>query len=366
MKAGVIGTGWGARVQVPAFRSAGFEIAGIAGRNPEHTREVAAKLNVPAFTDWRSLLESDGLQLISIVTPPHEHAVMALAALDLGLHVLSEKPMALDASAGRQMRDAAEARPDQLAVIDHELRFLPHWQEARRRVPALGGLRLIEARFSSPGRGDRSRAWNWWSDEAKGGGVLGAIGSHLVDGIRFLTGEEIVAVTATLHTVVKDRHDDEGVRRQVTSDDTALLTLRLASGALAQLNMTVVAAADEDTTLTVHGERGGLRLSGHVLEQAEGGKGWGAVMRSDEIDSPGNTAGGPFGTGTHLLARALADALTRDDHRSLEPAATFGDGLAHQLVLDAARLSARNRGAWTDVAANDSPGSSGADAGLQR
>lgn len=349
MRAGVIGTGWGARVQVPALQAAGFDIIGIAGRDPERTREVADRLGVPSFSTWRELVRSREIELVTIVTPPHEHERMVLDALDQGLHVLSEKPTALNAAEARRMLAAADARPGQLALIDHELRFLPHWQEARSRMPMLNGLRFIEVRFSSPSRGDRSRLWNWWSDEARGGGVLGAVGSHFIDAIRYLTGQEIVATSATLHTVVTERSDASGESRAVTADDTALVTLRLSSGVLAQLNFTVVAAVDEPTTMTLHGESGGLRLSGHLLEEAREKSGWNEVMRTDEIPSPGNTAGGPFGTGTHLIARALAAALQRQDAEALKPAATFADGLAQQLVLDAVRESARGGGVWTEV-----------------
>src|ERR1700704_512585 len=93
---GIIGTGWGTRVQVPAFREAGLDVVAIAGQDAEKTRAVDRDLDVKPFVDWRALLGSD-VDLVSIVTPPSEHLVMATAALDAGKHVLSEKPTALDA-----------------------------------------------------------------------------------------------------------------------------------------------------------------------------------------------------------------------------------------------------------------------------
>jgi ornithine cyclodeaminase/alanine dehydrogenase-like protein (mu-crystallin family) len=86
-KIGIIGTGWGARVQVPAFREAGLEVVAIAAHDAEKTRRTAAELGLTPFDDWRALLDSD-VDLITIVTPPSEHLVMATAALDAGKHVL--------------------------------------------------------------------------------------------------------------------------------------------------------------------------------------------------------------------------------------------------------------------------------------
>lgn len=346
MKAAIIGTGWGARVQVPAFRQAGIEVVGIAGRRPERTRSVADDLSVEAFDDWRGLLES-GADLISIVTPPHQHHEMAIASLEAGLQVLCEKPTALDAAQATAMLDAAQSRSGQLALIDHELRFLSTWQEARRRMSELRGIRHIEVRFSSPGRGDRSRAWNWWSDRELGGGVLGAVGSHFIDAIRYLTGDEIIRARGALKTTIAERPDADGHPREVTSDDTAFATLELAAGAVAELSLTVVAAVDEETTLTIHGEAGGMRLRGHVLEMAESGR-WNLVQQAEEIESPGNTAGGPFGTGTHLIARALY-GYAQGDRDTLAHAATFEDGLVQQRVLDCVRESAARGGAWVEV-----------------
>jgi len=168
---GIIGTGWGARVQVPAFRDAGLDVTGIAGAHRNKTRRVAEELDVKAYDDWRELIAADDVDLVSIVTPPAEHVAMAIASLDGGKHVLSEKPAALNAREAEQLVDAAQSHPTQLALIDHELRFLPAWRAARERVRELGAIRYIEVRYASPSRGDRTREWNWWSDATRGGGV---------------------------------------------------------------------------------------------------------------------------------------------------------------------------------------------------
>lgn len=322
-RVGIIGGGWGARVQAPAFRDAGFDVV-TAGRD-----------------DWRALLQRDDVDLVSIVTPPSEHREMTLAALAGGKHVVCEKPTALDAAEAEEMLAAAGAHGDRITIIDHELRFLPAWRAARAAIGELGGLRYAEVRYSSPSRGDRSRAWNWWSDAARGGGVWGAVGSHYVDALRYF-GFEIEAAQASLQTVIGERSS-----KPVTSDDFAAVHLRLAGGAIAAMTFSSVAAVDEPTTLTLHGERGAFRLTGEEWLRAD--RGWNFVRAagSNLSDAPGNSLGGAFGSGTIELARALRAAL-EGDRDALAPAATFADGLAQQRVLDAARASARG-GGWVAI-----------------
>ena len=129
---------------------------------------------------------------------------MATAALEAGKHVISEKPTAMNAHEAEQLVKAAHAHPSQIAIIDHELRFLPAWIAARERIGEIGALRYAEVRYASPGRGDRKREWNWWSDVEEGGGIWGAVGSHFVDAFRYF-GFEIAAAQAMLHTAIAER-----------------------------------------------------------------------------------------------------------------------------------------------------------------
>src|SRR6266550_1446642 len=179
-RVGIIGRGWGERSQAPNFREAGLDVVTIAGRD-----------------NWRALLDRDDIDLISIVMPPSRHVEMAIAALEHGKHVVCEKPTALNAKEAERLVEAARSRPTQIAIIDHELRFLPSFIAARQRIAEIGPIRYAEVRYASPGRGDRSRPWNWWSDANEGGGVWGAVGSHFVDAFRYL-GSEIESVQAML------------------------------------------------------------------------------------------------------------------------------------------------------------------------
>ena len=324
----IIGTGTGARVQQPAFLEAGLRVLDPAGRDR-----------------WREVIASPEVDLVSVVMPPILHLEIARAALDAGKHVLCEKPTAIDGGEAEELVAVAKASKDRITLIDHELRFLPSFQAAREQIGQLGGVRFVEVRYASPGRGDRKREWNWWSDASMGGGIWGAVGSHFIDTIRYL-GMEIESVHALLHTMVDQRPSGSAMRK-VTSDDFAAVHLRLRGGAVASLTLCAAASGpDEPASTTVHGENGALRLVGEELLMSDPGKPFRRVAGGDLQQRTGNSPGGAFGTGTLLLGQALVRALDHGDRRALAPAATFEDGLAQQKVLDAARESSQKEGSW--------------------
>jgi len=340
---GIIGTGFGARVQTPLFRQAGLEVVALAGFHRDKTRQIATEVGMRAHDDWRDLIASPDLDLVSVTTPPSEHREMAIAVLEAGKHVLCEKPTALNADEARDMVAAAKRHSDQIAIIDHELRFVPSLRDARERLGEIGTVRYAEVRYSSPSRGDRTREWNWWSDAARGGGIWGAVGSHFVDALRWF-GMEIESVQAMLHTIVDRRPFGDGTR-EVTSDDLASIDLRLRGGGLAVMALSTVSSGpDEAATMTIHGESGAMRLIGQEVLLSRGGSPFEQIA-APAPKLPGNSPGGAFGTGTLYLGHALRAALDDGDRSALAPAATFEDGLMQQRVLDAGRkASASNSG----------------------
>lgn len=320
----------------------------IAGHRADNTRKIAGELKLQPFDDWRKLVADPSIDLVSIVTPPSEHLEMATAALSARKHVLSEKPTALDAAEAQQLVEAARQAPDRIALIDHELRFLPSFLAARQRVRDLGEIRYIETRYSSQGRSDRTREWNWWNDADRGGGVWGAVGAHFVDTLRYL-GMEVEAVQATLRATIGMR-PFEGGTRAVTADDFASVNLRMRGGALAAMTFSAVSGGpDESSVITVHGEEGAIRLVGEELLVAMRGEPFTRHTGGPMTERKGNSFGGAFGSGTLALGEALRVAIDDGDRAALAPAATFEDGLQQQRVLDAARRSNANDGRWEGV-----------------
>lgn len=314
----IIGHGWGERSQSPNFRDAGLDVIAVTGRD-----------------GWRDAIRSNA-DVVTVVMPPSLHLEMATAALEAGKHVVCEKPMAMNVAEAEQLVLAAAKHSERIAIIDHELRFVPAFRAARERIAEIGPIRFAEVRYSSPSRGDRNRAWNWWSDAKMGGGVWGAVGSHFIDALRYL-GCEIESVRAELRTVIRERSG-----KPVTADDLTAVHLDLRGGGFASMTFNAVGSGpDEQAVLTIHGEQASFRLTAEELLFAKRGEAYQRIAGSDMANRPGNSRGGAFGTGTYHLGLAIRQAIDDGDRNALSPAATFADGLAVQRVLDAARESSR-------------------------
>ena len=348
---GIIGSGFARTTQIPGFAACeGARVVAIASGRRENAERVAREFGIPTVADdWRGVVGREDVDLVSVVTPPVTHLEMTLAALDAGKAVLCEKPMAMDAAEADLMRRRAGEK-GALALIDHELRFLPGRLKAREllRRGEIGEVRHAKLLYRADSRAARGRKWDWWSDEASGGGALGAIGSHAVDGFRWLLGAEVTHVFGSLATHVAERPDElTGVARQVTADDEANLILRLADGGLtrgatAAVSLSVVEQGRPEHRLEVFGSEGALRVEeGGELWRSRTGEGrWTRVETEAGPLARGMRDSG-WSRGFTVFARALVAAL-REGRRSVEGAATFEDGYRTQLVLDAARRSNRS------------------------
>lgn len=356
IRIGIVGAGFAQTTQIPGFQNCeGAQIVAIASARREHAAEVAREFNIPNIEDdWRSLVAREDIDLVSIVTPVVTHYEMTIAALESGKSVLCEKPMAMDAGEARRMTDSARAA-GVLGLIDHELRFLPGRIKMRELVQSgeIGKVRHASLTFRSDSRADPTRSWNWWSDEKQGGGALGAIGSHVVDGFRWFLGTEVSEVVANLTTHIRERKDHEGRARPVTTDDETNMLLRFADGeftegATGMASMSLVEAGKPEHRLEIFGSSGALMIedNGDLWQASAGGAQWQRVEVGRGELAPG-VRDSSWGRGFTIFSRKIIDAL-RAGETTVEGAATFADGYRTQLVLDAARRS-HEKGCWEEV-----------------
>ncbi len=351
IRIGIIGAGFAKTTQIPGFQNCeGARVVAIASARREHAAEVAREFDIPHIEeDWRSLISRDDIDLVSIVTPVVTHCEMTLAALDSGKSVLCEKPMALNADEARRMVDGARTA-GALALIDHELRFLPGRIKMRELVQqgAIGKVRHASLTFRSDSRADPNRPWNWWSDEKQGGGALGAIGSHVVDGFRWFLGTEVSEVVANLATHIHERKDHEGRVREVTTDDETNMLLRFADGeftegATGNASLSLVEAGKPEHRLEIFGSSGALMIedNGDLWQSNVRDGQWHRVDVGRGELAPG-MSDSSWSRGFTIYSGRIVDAL-RAGETTVDGAATFADGHRTQLVLDAARRSHESR-----------------------
>lgn len=145
----------------------------------ERAGKTAKEHGIPAhYTDFEEMLDKEKPDIVSIVTPPGLHCPMTLSALSRRIHVLCEKPFALNLDEAKRMRAAAE-HAGVVAMIDFEFRFLPGRAYALEllRQNYAGHIRMAHLLLHFGWRSKPEDApWDWWSDASRGGGALGALG----------------------------------------------------------------------------------------------------------------------------------------------------------------------------------------------
>ncbi len=343
LKVAIIGTGFGVRTQLPAFRLAGgWEVVSLTGVDREKTRRLAEAHGVPhALSGAAEAVEVGEPDLVCVATPPSHHLAMGITVLKGGRHCLLEKPMALTSREAEALAAAAREVP-RLALVDHQLRALPSRQEMKRRIAAgdLGVPLHARVTFTSDGRARPGRPWNWWSRAADGGGILGAIGSHVIDMLVWWFGE-VADVRAALETAIPVRPDAAEKVRKVETDEIADLHLTFRSGPTGTITLTTVAHHYAGFVWEIHGTEGSLWIDpeGRLIGARRGD------AREEDLSPPDHLGAGTvldgslWSRGFVLLASALGEAIWTG--KDVPFAATFEDGLNTQRVLDAARLSAK-------------------------
>ena len=348
VKIGFIGTGFARKVQIPSFlKCEGAEIVSVASGHLENAEATAKEFNIPHFTDdWQDTVSREDVDLICITTPPDTHYEMTLRALELGKHILCEKPMAMNIAEARRMTETAKAE-GVLALIDHELRFQKGRQKAFEMLHEgeIGRIRHAKYNFRNASRGDANLPWTWWSDKESGGGALGAIGSHIIDSFNWFLGTEISQVFCQLQTHIKERRNEKTNEiSEVTSDDEANLIVRFAESDLTEnatgiVSISMVEYPNYQNVIEFFGTDGALRVNfrGEIEMAKASEKDWRAidVGLGEFVEGVADTG---FSRGFMEFAPKIIEAI-HEGKTEIENAATFEDGLKVQKVLDAAHES---------------------------
>lgn len=360
VRIGVIGGGFGTQHLQGYGATDNAEVVAFCQRTKEQAEATAGEFGVPhVYTDYRQLLAHEGLDGVSIVAPPHVHAEMTATALEHGLHVLCEKPLAMNAAeAGAMLKQAETAGRVHMTAFNH--RHIPALAYMKQLMDAgyVGDRVLhVESRWFSENRATPGQTHYWRHQrELAGFGVLGDIGVHVVDRLRWLIGE-FESVWGHADTFIPERRDGQGEPRPVTVDDSFTLLGRLDGGASACIRVSAVARKSNYQNLEIYGDAGMLRfIFDRNMEGWIRGQLWGARgdTRSPEpLDIPERyTEGLDAANPQRAQGEFIFAKLTRDFVEAIRngtaASPSFADGLAAQRVLDAALRSAEER-LWVNL-----------------
>lgn len=263
IRVGVIGGGYG-RNHILAYQvTDGVEVAAFSQRTKSEADKIAYGFNIPrVFADYGDLLRSDDLDAVSIAAPPHLHYPIAVEALSRGLHVLCEKPLALNvAEAEDMLATAREAERAHMTAFN--FRFVPAVRRMKelldegyvgKRIFHLDASWLVEGRLAP----DTPLGWRHRKETA-GVGVLGDTAVHLIDLARMLVGD-FVRVAAQAAIFHKERRLPGGALGEVTVEDSCMFLAELAGGVQASFHVSGVARGGLFQTIRIFGSDGALRV----------------------------------------------------------------------------------------------------------
>lgn len=242
----LIGAGGISKAYAQAFAdSLSWELTGVADIRLEAAQEVAAIAGAQAFDDIEMMCAELQPTAAIVCTPPNTHAAICIELMNLGIHVLCEKPLAITSRDAARMVSAAEAN-DVIFTMGSKFRFVEDVQETRRIIESgkLGEIVLFENTFA--GFCDMSQRWNS-NPEISGGGVLIDNGTHSIDIMRFLLGS------------VTELQVVEGRRIQnLEVEDTARLFVRNAAGAMGSIDLSWSMNKVQPHFISIYGSKGTL------------------------------------------------------------------------------------------------------------
>lgn len=375
IRIGVIGAGIAAiSAHLPAaVQGDDFDVVALCDRNPERVTATGRQWGIPhTTTSLDEFLKVPGLEAVVIATPPGSHASLALECIRAGLHLLVEKPLAVDVRQCTEILSAARHR-GVLVAVNHEKRFHPTLQ----RIAALLGkgsigvpyycgahwasnVKLAADAFIPPGFEEGYR-WRW-QDPNTGGGIVHDHLPHYVDLLSHWTNSKPVAAFAHLWNLGRDRLNWKPA--DSVWEDMGLVITRFANGCVLRLETGVVGRSlsplwSQGSGIGEWTEYGYLLgTAGQILfdllpwDSSENGRialwqlnrarceqtGWALVEQPEPLRRQGSPAG---------AAHAMFSGQMRDFARLLRgestAIATGEDGLMTMAVVEAAYRSAASQ-----------------------
>jgi len=348
-------------------------VAGVLSSDPEKSRNAGMEIGLPenrSYSDVSDMLSAetkrrDGADAVAIMTPNKYHHPYAVAAMKAGFDVICDKPITNTIEDAEEIVRTAE-ETGQVFCLTHNYSGYPLVRQARAMVEAgeIGTLRLVQVEYVQGGKADESkkddpkahRGWKYDPELSGPSLVLGDIGTHAHQLLRYITGKEVLEVAAEVGAIVPGRivHDFAGAM------------LRMEGGARGIFWVTQAAAGIENSLkIRVSGNKGSLewwqeipqRLYFHPLglpAQIRTPNGPGTYPASSRVCRvvAGHPEGFPeaFANIYADAAEAIASRITETEPDPL--AMTFPtaeDGLAGMRFTFACLKSSENRGAWTSL-----------------
>ena len=261
MKYALIGCGRIATNHVTAAVNNNLEIVAVCDIVPEKMEEILAKHNladdksIKRYTDYKQMLEENELELVSIATESGKHAAIALDAIDAGVSVIIEKPMAMNIADAEEIIKRADEKNVKVSAC-HQNRFNVAIQEVRKAIEGDRFGKLSHASINV--RWNRNKGYYdqapWRGTWEEDGGCLMNQCIHGIDLLRWMMGDEVVEVYGATR---QQFHD------YLEAEDVGVAVVKFKNGAIGTIEGTTnVYPQNLEETLYIFGENGTVKVGG--------------------------------------------------------------------------------------------------------
>ena len=363
LRVAVAGMGFIGFAHVEALRRIPYvDVVAIA--DPVGAKEKAERLGVPSsYTDFVEMMDDCKPDCIHICTPNNTHMSIAMAAIERGINVICEKPMARNADEAQLMVDAANKK-GLICALNFHNRYYPIPYRMRRLVQEgeLGQVYHVQGGYLQDWLQLKTDfSWKILSEQCGKTRATADLGSHWIDLAEYVTGQKVTEVFAEFKTVYPQRTQitEKGpLEVNIDTEDFSCVILRFDGGAVGTATFSAVFAGKKNqTVLQVAGTKQSLQwdnesvndlLIGHRNEPN-------SLLTKDPSLVDKNTAAIISYPGGH--AEGFPDAFKQNftaiygaicGQKPVNPFATFEDGLHIMKVCDALYESAQ-AGRWTSI-----------------
>ena len=343
-------------------------VAGVFSSDAEKTKRSAVALGVDparAYPSVEAMIaaekqRSDGVEVVSIVTPNHVHYVQSAACLEAGLDVICDKPLTTNLADAVKLVQLAASKQRLLGVTFNYTGY-PMIRHAKQLVAdgLIGNLRVVQVEYPQgwlstalEKSGQKQASWRTDPKQA-GAGALGDIGSHAFQLAEFVTGAQVAEVAADVSALVPGR----------VIDDNVNVLLRFANGARGSLWASQVAIGHLNShRLRIYGEAGSIQWFQERPEEllvVEQGQSPRSVRRGDpdtptsSVALPGGHPEGFIEAFSQLYTDFAERVTARLEKRSPKAASLFAPdaatGTRVMAFIEAVLKSGQANSAWTRI-----------------
>ena len=356
MKIAIIGCGFIAATHAQALKGMNLPIAVAVDANPLAAKAFAEQWDIPEHTDsFERVLEED-IGVVHVCTPPTLHYDMVRRIILAGKHVICEKPLCLDPAQAKDLENLAWEKGI-ISAVNFNVRFHEACSRIRAAVTSenFGRVCLIKGSYEQEFHVlPADYMWRYQKELAGPMRATTEIGSHWIDLARFLTGLEILEVSATYGKFTPDRYVKDNIMYEeeqpgaekitVDTDDAVCAVLKFSDGALGSLLLSEVTCGKNNyVSMEISGSRQSVSWNSEDPYKVC------TASKFAGVNSSVNAFGGGFpDTFTAFFTEVYRDILA--GKRSEAPTyPTFKDGYINAAVCSAIYESANNHSAWTEV-----------------